>query len=212
RPRRLQIGLSLGVIFMAGVAYLTGASHLTAIAMALLGSGSLFLALRAIREERKTASIIDRNVALSREEMASLADRVWKLQESEERLRGLIDALGDIVVHRDGNGRIVYANRVLGELLGREPKELSGRTLTELGIDIGTVPEAAFARGECLSSTDVAVRSRDGMRWFSWIELSVRDGATGAVSHRAIARDITARKRAETALINARERAEHASQ
>src|SRR5690606_39976322 len=74
RPRRLQIGLSLGVIFMAGVAYLTGASHLTAIAMALLGSGSLFLALRAIREERKTAAIIDRNVALSREEMAYLAD------------------------------------------------------------------------------------------------------------------------------------------
>ena len=50
------------------------------------------------------------------------------------------------------------------------------------------------------------------MRWFSWIELSVRDKASDAVSHRAIARDITARKRAETALINARERAEFASQ
>ena len=50
------------------------------------------------------------------------------------------------------------------------------------------------------------------MRWFSWIELSVRDKVSGSVSHRAIARDITARKRAETALINARERAEFASQ
>ena len=40
----------------------------------------------------------------------------------------------------------------------------------------------------------------------------MRDKASDAVSHRAIARDITARKRAETALINARERAEFASQ
>ena len=40
----------------------------------------------------------------------------------------------------------------------------------------------------------------------------MRDKASDAVSHRAIARDITARKRAETALINARERAEYASQ
>ena len=40
----------------------------------------------------------------------------------------------------------------------------------------------------------------------------MRDKASDAVSHRAIARDITARKRAETALITARERAEYASQ
>ncbi|TIX67620.1 MAG: response regulator, partial [Mesorhizobium sp.] len=51
-----------------------------------------------------------------------------------------------------------------------------------------------------------------GPRWFSWIELSVRDKDNGAVSHRAIARDITARKRAESSLITARERAEYASQ
>ena len=84
--------------------------------------------------------------------------------------------------------------------------------LDELGIEIGVVPDAAFAEGECLSSTDVAIHGRDGARWFSWIELSVRDNASDAVSHRAIARDITARKRAETALIKARERAEYASQ
>ena len=74
------------------------------------------------------------------------------------------------------------------------------------------MPDAAFSDGECLSSTDVAIRSSNGIRWFSWIELSVRDKASDHVSHRAIARDITSRKRAETALINARERAEYASQ
>jgi signal transduction histidine kinase len=87
-----------------------------------------------------------------------------------------------------------------------------GRKLLELGIDIGVVPDGAFADGECLSSADVAIRTEAGIRWFSWIELSVRDKENDAVSHRAIARDITARKRAETALINARERAESANQ
>ncbi len=136
---------------------------------------------------------------------------MWELQESEERFRGLIDALGDIVVHRDRDGRIVFANRVLADLVGLDQRELPGKTLAELGIEIDVVPDAAFAEGECLTSTDVAIHGRAGVRWYSWIELSVRDVDNDTVSHRAIARDISDRKRAETALINARERAEHAS-
>jgi PAS domain S-box-containing protein len=140
-----------------------------------------------------------------------LADRVWELHESDEHFLGLIDALGDLAIHRDRDGRIVYANKVFAELVGRQQADLIGLRLKDLGIEVGVVPDAAFADGECLSSTDVAVHTQNGTRWFSWIELSVRDAASKAVSHRALARDITARKRAEAALINARERAEYAS-
>ncbi|RUW41968.1 PAS domain-containing sensor histidine kinase, partial [Mesorhizobium sp. M2A.F.Ca.ET.015.02.1.1] len=147
-----------------------------------------------------------------RAEIETLADRMWEMQESEERFRGLIDALGDLVVHRDRDGHIVYANSVFASLVEVDPRNLAGKTLSELGIDVGIVPDAAFSDHECLSSTDVAIRTPNGPRWFSWIELSVRDKDTGAVSHRAIARDITARKRAESSLITARERAEYASQ
>ena len=52
---------------------------------------------------------------------------MWELQESEERFRGLIDALGDLVVHRDREGRIVYANRVFAELVGMEQRDLLGK-------------------------------------------------------------------------------------
>src|SRR5690606_33945812 len=124
----------------------------------------------------------------------------------------LIDALGDLVVHRDRDGCIVHANKVFADLVGIGQENLVGRTITELGVEVGVVPDAAFSEGECLSSTEVAIRAPEGARWFSWIELSVRDKTSDQVSHRAIARDITPRKRAETALINARERAEHASQ
>src|SRR5690606_5994548 len=158
------------------------------------------------------ASVIDENADRNREEMEHLADRMWELQESEARFHGLIDALGDIVVHRDRHGRIVEANRVLADMLGSKPQALVGRSLAELGIDIGVVPDSAFSDGEYLSSTDVAIRTEAGTRWFSWIELSVRDKGHGAVSHRAVARAIPARKRAETSAFTARERAETANQ
>ncbi|TIW19974.1 MAG: PAS domain S-box protein, partial [Mesorhizobium sp.] len=202
--------VAMGVL--AGLAHLTGAPIFITIALLATGLGGLAMHLRNRRTERRTAALLDETAARSRAEIETLADRMWEMQESEERFRGLIDALGDLVVHRDRDGHIVYANKVFASLVDIDQRNLAGKTLSELGIDVGVVPDAAFSDHECLSSTDVAIRTPNGPRWFSWIELSVRDRETGAVSHRAIARDITARKRAESSLITARERAEYASQ
>jgi len=204
--------LVIALLSLAGVSHLTGSSWLVTGALAAIGLASLALNVRDQHRERRLAGLINDNVVRSREEIEQLADRMWELQENEQRFHGLIDALGDIVVHRDRDGRIVYANNVLAALLGYGQGDLAGRKLLELGIDIGLVPDSAFSDGECLSSTDVAIRTDSGVRWFSWIELSVRDKENDGVSHRAIARDITARKRAETGLINARERAESANE
>ncbi|RWD73221.1 MAG: PAS domain-containing sensor histidine kinase, partial [Mesorhizobium sp.] len=202
----------VGIVVLAGLAHLTGAPIIVTIGLAAVAFAGLAMHLRNRRDERRTAALLDETAARSRAEIETLADRMWEMQESEERFRGLIDALGDLVVHRDRDGHIVYANSVFASLVEVDPRNLAGKTLSELGIDVGIVPDAAFSDHECLSSTDVAIRTPNGPRWFSWIELSVRDKDTGAVSHRAIARDITARKRAESSLITARERAEYASQ
>lgn len=211
-PRPLSYGTVVAIIALAGVARLNGAPNFLAIALAAIGVACLVVLARALHAESRARSIVSQSTARNRADMETLADRMWELQESEERFRGLIDALGDLVVHRDREGGIVYANKVFADLVGVDQRDLVGQTLAQLGVDVGIVPDAAFSEGECLSSTDVAIRSSDGIRWFSWIELSVRDKASDLVSHRAIARDITSRKRAETALINARERAEFASQ
>ena len=202
----------VAIVVLAGLAHLTGAPIIVTIGLAAAAFAGLAMHLRSRRDERRTAALLDETAARSRAEIETLADRMWEMQESEERFRGLIDALGDLVVHRDRDGHIVYANSVFASLVEIDPRNLAGKTLSELGIDVGVVPDAAFSDHECLSSTDVAIRTQNGPRWFSWIELSVRDKDTGAVSHRAIARDITARKRAESSLITARERAEYASQ
>jgi PAS domain S-box-containing protein len=211
-PRLLSFITIVAVLFLAGLARLAGAPNFLVIGLLATGIAVILLFARALRVEGRAAIIMSENSARSRAEFEDLADRMWELQESEERFRGLIDALGDLVVHRDREGCIVYANRVFADLVGKDQRDLIGQTLSEIGIDVGIVPDAAFSDGECLSSTDVEIRSAEGARWFSWIELSVRDKASDDVSHRAIARDITPRKQAETALINARERAEFASQ
>lgn len=211
-PRVLSFLTIMAILALAGVSRLTGAPDFLAVALVAVGVALLFVLARAFRAENRAVSIIAESEARSRIELEGLADRMWELQESEERLRGLVDALGDLVVHRDRHGAIVYTNKVFADLVGTDRRDLVGQTLAELGVEVGVVPDAAFADGECLSSTDVSIRTATGIRWFSWIELSVLDKSNDHVSHRAIARDITSRKLAETALINARERAEFASQ
>jgi PAS domain S-box-containing protein len=207
-----ELAILSTILVLAGYSFLSGAPYL--LSYGLLATGLLGFALlgRMSIDDARFERITEESVAQTREEIETLADRMWELHESEERFRGLIDALGDLVVHRDCDGRIFHANSVFAGLFGRQPRELLGRTLPELGVDVGMVPDAAFAGGEHLRSTDVAIQTGEGVRWFSWIELSVRDETIGLVSHRTIARDITARKRAETALIASRERAELASQ
>ncbi|TSE12048.1 response regulator, partial [Mesorhizobium intechi] len=191
---------------------LTGAPIFISLALLATGLAGLAMHFHARRRVHRTVVLLDETTARSRAEIETLADRMWEMQESEERFRGLIDALGDLVIHRDRDGHIVYANKVFADLVEADQRDLAGKTLAELGIEVGVVPDAAFSDHECLSSTDVAIRTPGGPRWFSWIELSVRDKDSGTASHRAIARDITARKRAESSLITARERAEYASQ
>ena len=204
--------LVASLLAIAGIAHLTGSAPVVSLLLVAIAALAFTLEVRDLRRQHNMAALLHDSVTQSRAEIERLADRMWELEESEEHFRGLIDALGDIVVHRDREGRIVYVNSVMALLLERDPQELVGRTLSDLGINIGVVPDSAFSSGECLSSTDVEIRTVSGTRWFSWIELSVRDKFDNAVSHRAIARDITARKQAENALIAARERAEMANQ
>jgi PAS domain S-box-containing protein len=212
RPKMLllQVGCIIAVLLMSGIANLLQAPLWVALGLLAIGLAGILFLYRSLNVDRRRAGETGSAEAPAAR-VEALADRMWELHESEEHFLGLIDALGDLVIHRDRDGRIVYANKVFADLIGRPMNDLIGLRLADLGIEVGVVPDAAFADGECLSSTDVAVHTPGGTRWFSWIELSMRDIASKSVSHRAIARDITARKRAETALIGARERAEYAS-
>ncbi len=149
----------VAIAVLAGMAHLTGAPIFITVGLLATGIAGLFMHLRSRRAERRAAALLDETTARNRAEIETLADRMWEMQESEERFHGLIDALGDLVVHRDRDGHIVYANKVFADLVETDQRDLAGKTLAELGIDVGVVPDAAFSDHECLSSTDVAIRA-----------------------------------------------------
>jgi len=49
-----------------------------------------------------------------------LQNRAWELHESEERHRSLIEAFGDIIMHRSASGLVTYVNEAFISTFGEE--------------------------------------------------------------------------------------------
>jgi signal transduction histidine kinase/CheY-like chemotaxis protein len=128
-------------------------------------------------------------------------DRSWERSETSEILSAIHDVLGDIVVMRTLDGRILRANAVLGELTGIA--EVEGKTCEAIGL---TFRSQAMAH-----RYDVDVESPAGQRIYSWHDVTVRNPASGDLVVHSIARDVTEERRAESERERARQRAEEAS-
>src|ERR1700735_468572 len=91
-----------------------GASFLFAIACLALATVSM--RLRFLRKKL-------RKIAMHNE---ALADRNWELQEAEDRARSLFESQGDLIVLRDGGGKITYVNDAYCALASKARSELIG--------------------------------------------------------------------------------------
>ncbi|MFJ5370896.1 sensor histidine kinase, partial [Bosea sp. CER48] len=139
-------------------------------------------------------------------ETEHLNDRLWGLADSEERYRSLIEAQGDLIVRRDG-ARIVYANRAYAALFGIDEVELVGSRMQ--------LPQLASRPIQLLEggarSFDECLATYEGERWISWVETAVLD-PDGRTLIQRVGRDISGRIAGEDALVEARARAEAASE
>lgn len=133
--------------------------------------------------------------------MEMARDRTWERSETSEILSAIHDVLGDIVVMRSLDGRILRANAVLGELTGEA--DIEGRTCEEIGL---TFRSQAIAH-----RYDADIDGPMGRRIYSWHDVTVRDPASGELVVHSIARDVTEERRAEGERELARLRAEEAS-
>ncbi|MGO4170580.1 ATP-binding protein [Bosea sp. TAF32] len=147
-----------------------------------------------------------RQVAALLRDTENLNDRLWTLADSEERYRSLIEAQGDLIVRRDG-ARIVYANRAYGALFGASEVDLVGSKMQ--------LPQLASRPAQLLEggarSFDECLATYEGERWISWVETAVA-GHGGKALIQRVGRDISARIAGEDALVEARARAEAASE
>lgn len=195
----LVVGAGLAAAYVAS----GGLATLVLLSTIALLSVPTLLVCRAVR-----AGTNARLDALRRR-LEAADDRLWELRESEEHYRALAEAFGDLVMHRDPAGRVVFVSEALSALLGVTPGELLGRTFEPEIIE--TIDLDRHADPSFSSDREICLATPGGARWFRWIDMALRDGSNGRTSLRSVARDITEHKLAEHALENARARAESAS-
>lgn len=201
------VGGLLVVLAAPALAPVLGPFAILAIAFALWGA--------AQADHRRLAAELDRlageNARLATR-LESLADTAWELRENEERYRSLIEAEGDIVVHRDLDGKVTFVNAAFTETFGLARDRVLGLPLAlePLAEVAGTTTRDAGERD--IVARDIRLATRSGPRWYSWVDIRVRDekGTLGPVY--SVARDIDARKETERTLRDASKRAEAASQ
>ena len=90
------------------------ATVLATLAAALVVAACGALALLA-RNNRK----LNARLKETEERAEELTDRNWELKEAVERDRGILEALGDVIVRRDADSRIIYANDAFCRLAAR---------------------------------------------------------------------------------------------
>jgi signal transduction histidine kinase/CheY-like chemotaxis protein len=145
-----------------------------------------------------------RKVALHNE---SLADRNWELQEAEQRARRLFESQGDLIVLRDAEGRITYANDAYCELAQKSSDALTG---TRFALEVLEQGDTALEpNGTRVHDQQVA--GPLGPRWIAWREGLVRNDAGGPAEMQSVGRDVTDRTESERALAEARDQADAAS-
>ncbi|AZO79086.1 MULTISPECIES: response regulator [unclassified Bosea (in: a-proteobacteria)] len=179
---------------LSPLALLTGAAVAVAMTCA-------FVAFRLLRERQQ----VTRQAKALTRDVEKLSDRLWELADSEERYRSLIEAQGDLIVRRS-EGRIIYANAAYAALIGKSEAEAIGSSEqphVRIARPVQALPGGARVFDECIE-TDA------GERWLSWVETVVPVAAGQTVLQR-VGREISGRIAAETALEEARSKAEEAS-
>jgi len=143
-----------------------------------------------------------------------LEDRAWELGESDERHASILATLGDVVIRRDQDGSITYVNSAADDVFGPEhhlqpgsPMELP---LAEDDRNHGTAERMATTTG--MGFQDIYLETAQGRRWFSRIDIPVRDTATDRQLVQTVLRDVTERRLIEEELLAARHSAESSNE
>jgi PAS domain S-box-containing protein len=176
-------------------AFAIGASFLFAVACVALAT--LSIRLRWMRKRL-------RKVALHNE---ALADRNWELKEAEERARSLFESQGDLIVLRDAEGHITFANDAYCELAQQWRAALIGSRSTLQVLEQGDT--ALEPNGTRIHDQKIATAL--GPRWIAWREGLIRTDAGQPAEMQCVGRDVTDRTETERALGEARDHADAAN-
>lgn len=188
--------LLAGAVSLVLLAPSSGPVPLVGLALAFLSGAlaSLWLT-RASSVRPDDAPHAARVEALTLEREA-LLDDIWRLKDCEARHRDVLDTLGDVVTRWREGGALTYANDAAMRLF-------PDGSMSVLHDSEGRETGDGFA--------DIRIDTAEGPRWFSRVDVPVRDLTDGTPLVQTILRDVTERRRVEEELVAARNQAETAS-
>ena len=220
---RIVFGSIAGVILVAAVGDILLFGHLTIISPfsfgALLAVALAYL-LTNLLAARERGEMLSQQAA----QLKTVAGRLEaslknaaainaRLNQSEARYKGLVDAQGDAILRRDASSRLTYGNDAFFRLFGISPSRAVGYPFAPEPHPESRAPAfgSFLEQGRTRARYDQHVKTASGYRWIAWEDFAVRDSHGRLVEVQSVGRDITDRKVMEDALTDARDSAEEGS-
>lgn len=206
------VGTLVGIVLAFWLMQGTESARFLAIAISFLAGSLAAWRLAAGDQARltETQHRLDLEVQSLRWQREELEDRLWEMKESDERHRDVLDTLGDVIIRRREHGEVTYVNDAASRKFPAGARPEMGKPL-DLSIDAAERPAADGHRRDPGRFADVQLATIEGLRWFSRVDVPVRDPSDGSPLIQTILRDVTARRAAEEELVAARQQAESAS-
>lgn len=210
------IGTVIGVV---GAFLLVGGGpimRITAMCLSFFAGGMAVWRLFADDKARDAATLAAKNAKIRRllQQCEELEDRAWELRESDERHASILSALGDIVIRRDAGNAVVYTNTAAEAAFGVGQAPVIGEPLRLPVISNGDRlgENAESGRSRNIAFGDLHLQTVNGPRWFSRLDVSVRDTISDQPLTQTVLRDVTERRLIEEELLAARHSAESSNE
>jgi PAS domain S-box-containing protein len=225
RVLRIVFGLAAMALLVAALGDIVLHGHLSVIppgTFAALCAVVILYVLNELLATRSRSELADQQAAQLQavaarleSSLAAAAAMNARLNQSEARYKGLVDAQGDAIFRRSPTSTLTYGNDSFFRLFGLNPQAALGKPFApELHPDCHTSFFGSFAgleTGNARVRYDQYVRTAYGWRWLAWEDYAVRDNLGRLVEVQSVGRDITERKALEDALTEARDKAEAAN-
>ncbi len=158
------------------------------------------------RKQDKEKQLSDLNKKLEQ-----FSDIQWELSDSQARYRDLLDSQNDIIIRRDKEGIITYANKAFLDTFAPHEEAVVGHIFTPQILDGQDSPSLMFQAGQGRRQYQQQLATYNGNRWYLWEEFAIFDDDLEITEIQSIAHDITDQKQAEDELQDARDQAEAAN-
>ena len=193
RRVRILLAVSAAMLLMVGLCWV--------VAVRAMNRRNTLLAEDRERFGRQATELAELNATLDRR----VVERTRQLSESEGRYRTLVEEASDLIYRVDSAGRFSFVNSPALKAVGRREEEILGQEFLSIVHPAQRDEVGAFylrQAKERIPSTYFELRvlgPGDRSIWIGQYVQLVSDPDHG-VTFQAIARDITARKKAELAL------------